>query len=813
MLAACFLSFASFLFGQYNSNVQGTIFDPSGQLVADAAVRLRNTGTGITNETKSNNQGLYRFVNVAPGDYIVTVEAKGFERTEVKATLTTRATSGVDVSLKIAGAATTVTVQENASALNPDETRLQTTLSTSTIESLPLQNNSIYAMIQAAPGVTGFIDSRNTDNFTNEHTLDLSANGTYYGGNAYILDGISVVSNIITGEVNISPNPDSIQEAALQTNSFSAQYGNSSSVVDELTSKSGTNSFHGSGNYLFTNQMMSATTKFIHSYSPFKRHDVAGAFGGPIIKNKTFFFASTEMKRSSSQGLSGTVGSSQSAGVVKFEDPAFTSWAQSNFPNTHGTFILNQYKPTAVQTLGIVQWANPNYTKFCSSPVSGCNTPFVDEGVPTATPYNNGLQYNFRGDQYFHEGRDRIFANFYRTTDDFIVDDIRPQFDTPNTTLNWFASSNYSHTFSPNLTNMFAFGAFAASGATTTPNLVGSAGGTPAPMPFLSTNAEGISFGGNAWGPATFIQHNYEWNDMVNYIRGKHTFKIGVDVYHGDDSANFSGPRARPSYAFSDLTNFVQDQVFSESGVTFSPLTGQFSPNKFGIQNTRIGSFVQDEWKLTPRLLLSLGLRWDNFGNPSPYGYPDLFPKIDNIYLPATGSLDERFTNAVIRGSNHLFRHSQANNWSPRIGFAWSPGQSSSWTIRGGVGLYRTPVTLGQALDSLDLNPPNWIFPTFGGQQQVASIYSFGNSNKVPFGFTYPTIPATGVNPAGGLIGVASSVNGVNPDLSIAKTLVYQFATEKQLGKSIIAGVNFSGSHGYGLLSGNTDYNRYPLLQ
>ena len=809
-LLSCLLA-ATMALGQYSGNVQGTIFDPAKQVVADAIVLLTNTETGVTSSTKSNSSGLYRFSNVAPGKYKVTVEASGFKRTELSAVLTTEATLGLDINLQIGSVAESVTViATEEKSLNPDETRLETSLGARTISSLPKQNNSVYSMVTAAPGVTGYIDTRNTDNFTNEHLLDVSANGQYYGGNAYVLDGISIVSNIVTGMVNISPNPDSIQEASLQTNTFNARYANSSSVVDELTSKSGTNQFHGSVNFLHTDQSMTANSEFIHSYSPFHRHDLTAAFGGPVVKDKTFFFSSVELKRSSSQGLTTTQGSFGSTGLVTYEDPAFAEWASANFPATHGTYILNKYKPTSVATRGIVQWADPNYSTFCSSPIPGCNTPFLDQGTPTTTPFSNGLQYNFRGDQYFHGGKDRVFGNFYRTNLDYQVADIRPEFTVVNHTLNWFLSTNYTHVFSPNFTNVLAFGTFRAGGNTNANDLNGLAGDPLSKMPFLHTNAEGIDIGGAAWGPAVFIQHNYDWNDLVTYIRGNHKLTAGVDVYHGDDSADFSAPRERPSYQFTDLTAFVQDQVFQESGVTFNPITGQFSPNLFGDQNTRIGAFFQDDWKIRPNFLLTAGLRWDDFGNPSNYKYDKVYPEIDNIHIPSTGSIDSRFTNAVIRGSKHLFNHGQKNNWSPRVGFAWSPIPSRSWSIRGGAGLYRTPITLGQALDSLDLNPPNWIFPVFGVQQAIPAIYSFGTQTTHPYGFVYPQIPTTGLNSSGGLIGVASAVNGVDPDLSIQKIFVYQFGTEQQLPKNIVVGLNYSGSHGYDILSGNTDYNRFP---
>jgi hypothetical protein len=399
--------------------------------------------------------------------------------------------------------ASALVIEGISAALNPDETRLQATIPAETIENLPLQNNGVYSMIMATPGITGFNDSRFSDNFTNEHWVQGSANGTYFGGNTYVLDGIPVISTVVNGEVNISPNADSLQEVTLQTNTFSSQYGNSSSVVMEMASKSGTNAFHGSAGYLFTNQSLTARTEFVRSYSPFKRHDVSGAFGGPIIKNRTFFFGSFEMKRSSQQGLSSGNGDTGSVGLVNYNDAAFTSWAQSQYPNTHGSYILTHYLPTHVAFRSVVEWADPAYSTFCFTPTPECNSPFIDTGVPTATPYDNGLQINFRGDQNFRQGADKLFVNFYRTRHEFTADDIRPAFDAPAWNLNWYTNLTYSHVFSPNFTNIARVGAFAPSGMQSSNNLSGSEGGrfrrclSLAPMPRVQTTIS------RTWGLST----------------------------------------------------------------------------------------------------------------------------------------------------------------------------------------------------------------------------------------------------------------------------------------------------------------------
>ena len=152
---------------------------------------------------------------------------------------------------------------------------------------MPLENRGTFNLVNAAPGVSGF--TQGNDNFANEQTPNASANGHYSGGNLYVLDGISITSNITGGTGNISPNSESLQEIALQTNTFSLDFAGGSGVTIEMTTKAGNNRFHGSGDYSFLNQDLQAYSLFVHQYTPFKTQYVSGTFGGPIFKDRTYF--------------------------------------------------------------------------------------------------------------------------------------------------------------------------------------------------------------------------------------------------------------------------------------------------------------------------------------------------------------------------------------------------------------------------------------------------------------------------------------------------------------------------------------------
>jgi len=187
-----------------------------------------------------------------------------------------------------------VTVAAEASGgLNTEETRVQATLDMQQVRDLPLQGRGTLNLVNTAPGVSGYTE--NTNNFAVEQTPGANANGHYYGGNLYVLDGISITSNITTGTANISPNADSLQEIALQTNTFNIDFAAGAGLTTSVTTKAGSNQFHGTGNFTYTDQNLRAHTYFQKGVIPtINNKDVSATFGGPIIKDRTFFFASVK---------------------------------------------------------------------------------------------------------------------------------------------------------------------------------------------------------------------------------------------------------------------------------------------------------------------------------------------------------------------------------------------------------------------------------------------------------------------------------------------------------------------------------------
>jgi hypothetical protein len=783
VFATCTVSLA-----QFSSSVQGTVRDSSGAAVPDAKVRLRNLGTDVTSQSPTNAEGFYRFNSLPIGRYSITVDQPGFQSQVIEVNVTAGQSRDVDVTMQVGTANQSVNVTGEAAVVDTTETRIHLSIDAEKLQNLPVLSNNIIGLMSMAPGIVGN-NGDNGDNFTNEYFPDMSGNGRSWAGNQFNMDGITVTSNVTTGTLNWAPNPDAIEELTVETNTFKVDQGIGSSVVVNMITKSGSNQFHGSGKYLFNNQDMWAKTHFTDpsGYTPFKKHDISGTFGGPIVKDKTFFFASVETLRSEvSSGKQGTT----------FESPEFVSWAQQNFPNTIGTSILTSYPVVGLNNLSLNSTAADVFGADCGTPTTyniPCNLPLIDNGTYDVSPYRNGLQYSFRGDQYLNGGKDRIFGSYMKMDEGDQNPANRKSFSSLNSTASWATEASWTHTFSSKLLNEATFNADRVFGWST----------KAAPFSVPTISVAGVGLNVDPGWSGQYAQHNYNWRDVVSLVKGNHSLRIGAGYFKDDDTADFRNAQGRPNFGFNNLIDLVTDNPYSEGGVAYDPLTGTAKPFVFGAKGNGESLFFQDEWKVRRNLTLTMGIRWDDFGNPvgvDGYHY-------SNMFL-GSGSLDQQFQGASVKAVDSPFAHRLNRNFAPRFGYAWSPGSSGKTSIRGGVGVYHNWVDLGETVDLLRINPPGFIFPDFDQTTTIKPLFSLGTQNTVwPFGYTLPTIPAGQLNAAGGLDGVQSAVTGINPNLGTPLTVNWVAGIERELPWHLVASANYSGSHTWGALSG-TDFNR-----
>ncbi len=808
--ALLLLVLAPFSRAQFSSQLQGDVTDTTGAVVGAAQVEIVQIDTGVKRTQTTDAGGNFRFSSLAPGDYRVQVQAGGLGPKELTVTLTTAETRNLSIQLNVASVKQEVEVSSQAPTLDTADSRQQLTLESKEFHALPLPGENFAGLTVYAPGVEGLgvtvgtnpsanssgLPSQIPDNFATELPVDASANGRSLLSNMFVVDGLDVTSNITGGTANLSPNPDSIQEFSIQTNTFSVQYGRSGSIIATSTTKSGTEGFHGSFSDFFTNQHLWARTEFTGaSYAPFKSNNMSGSFGGPIIPHhhSYFFFAIEPLRSTFSTG-------NQS---YTFEDPQFVQWAGQNFPNTVGTKLLQQYPIKATSGSSVSQTAQDVFGNACGTPATAnipCNLPMVDSGGYGASPYRNGLQWNVRIDQYWD--KDRLYGNYYRMTHNDQSPSIRTDMDSTSHYDTHSLQINETHTFNPHLLNEAMFGLLRVEG------IASQVGPFSVPVIGVAGQSAGLGVG---FAQGDFIQHNYRWRDVLTLIHGTHSLKVGYEGWHGDDQALFGPAFSQPNFSFNNLLDLVSDNPYSESNLSYDPLTGNPAKGQYFYAATTHGAFIEDTWKAKRGLTLTLGLRWDNFGNP----YPQNNTVLSNFFLGSGSTPAQRTANGSAIQVNRVFNNS-ITGFSPRIGVAWDPTNKGDWVIRGGIGLYRDWPTLGIDENGLKGNPPGFVLPTFLTGTTNAPIFAVGTSNSYPFGFPYPSLPPGSLDGHGGLVGAQFGIGGIDPNLKSPRTYTYVATLQHQFKGGWVASVGYSGSRSRSLLTGSvlnqfpgTDINRF----
>jgi carboxypeptidase family protein/TonB-dependent receptor-like protein len=800
---------------QFTGNIQGTVEDPSGAAIPQAKVSLLNVATQASATATTDATGGFRFLSLAPGSYKITVEAAGFGKAEATVSLVTNQNLNVPISVKVGTGAETVTVTSETPLVNTTETRNQMTLQTKELSTLPLAGRSMFSLVTVAPGVSGLgttaggSPGSGVDNFSTETEVDASANGQGRLANMWVVDGLDVTSAIRQGVLNLTPNPDVVQEAVNQINTFTVEYGHSSSIQFVMTTKSGQDRFHGLVSDYFNYQDMYAKYSLPgsdHPYNPFHSHNISATIGGPIIPNKQFFFfAAVEPLRSSA---------STGNQVLTFPDPQFAAWARANHPNTFGTKILNTYAPSNATVSGVTKTAQDIFPGTCGTAATDnlpCSTAMIDSGVFNSSNFRNGMQYFVRIDKSF--SKDRIYASFFRTTLDFGGPAVIPQFSTTNHNTQAAIQVNWTHTFSPTTLNEAIYGQNRIEG------FLGETGDFS--IPGISVTGQSVGYGvGFAQG--NFIQHNYLWRDVLTHVRGAHVLKVGYEGWFGDDVEPFQGPWSHPGFSFDNLLKLAQDAPQTEGGVMYNPITGQQQLWDWNAASKTWGAFVQDTWKARRNLTLTLGLRFDNQGNPYSRSDSTVF---GNFLLGTGSTFEQQVANGVATPSEHALKGAP-KVWNPRLGAAWDVNGKGDWLVRGGLGMYANWLTPANIQEQFRGNPPGLILPTFFANSSSPPIFTQGTTDTPPFGFRFPALAGTSLCPRapcldakGGIQGAAAGIGGINPDIKAPRTYIWSLTLEHRLGNRMVASLLYSGAHSSHLVSGGnqlgqvsygTDINALP---
>jgi hypothetical protein len=807
-------------FAQFTASIQGVVQDPTGAGVGKATIHLVNVATGNTTVASSDESGNYRFISLAPGNYKITAEAAGFSKSEANVTLLTEQNLNVPIALKVGSISESVVVSTEAPVVDTADSRVHLTLENQAVTQLPIIGRNLVTLVTMAPGVSGLGTSTSgspasgVDNYSTEEQVDASANGQGQNNNQYVVDGLDVTSGIRQGVLNLTPQPESIQETSIQVNTFSVEHSRAAGLQTIFTTRSGTDSFHGSASDWFNYQGMYANQHFVSSsgspYKPFHSNNMDFAIGGPIIPhhNSFFYFAVEPLRSSASSG-----------GSVTFADPQFISFAQTNYPGTVGTHVLSTYLPSGVGGTTVQQTAQDVF----GSDAGGCGTtagqngvpctlPMIDQGSFGATQIRNGTQYFARIDQGFKS--DRFYVSLFRTLLLTGAASPMPQFSALNNTWQVAGQVSWTHTFSGTTLNEFTAGLSRVEG------VLGS-GAKDYTVPSISVNGINADAGmayGVGFAQGDFIQHNYHWRDVLTHVRGTHTLKFGYEGWYGDDVEPFQGPWSQPKFSFNNLLALAQDAPTNENGIMYNPATGTQQLWNWDAAARTFGVFVEDTWKARRNLTLTLGLRYDDSGNPWSKSPSTVF---GNFYFGTGDSLQQQIANGYAKGTHNALLHSVNNLFSPRVGFAWDPTGNGSWAVRGGFGIYNNWLTSANVQEEFRGSPPGLVLPTFfagGTATAQAPIFVLGTSSKPPFGFVFPTFQG-GLNAQGGVAGTNFAIGGIDPLLKSPKSDIWSLSVERKISRVLAASVGYSGSHSYdivgngnavGLVSYGVDINVQP---
>ncbi|HEU4389103.1 MAG TPA: TonB-dependent receptor [Blastocatellia bacterium] len=797
------------VFAQYQSAIEGTITDASGAVIPEAQVTLINVDTNVSQTTRSNSVGFYSFPTLAPGKYKITAAAKGFVSvTQENITVAGNEVKTVAVSLKVGDVAEQVTVTAEPPPVQLAEGKVGSSISTAEIRNLPMAGRNILDLVSVTPGVTGVGNASGNagsfDIFSLVGEPKVNANGQRGDGNGYYVDGVSANSNPDPGTVYVTLNPDSVAEFAVSLNDYSAEYGRSGSIVVTAVSKSGSNAFHGSIFEYHRNNKLTARNVFQNTRNPntgrilpaSRRNEFGFSLGGPIQKDKMFFFGSVDVLRSSNN----------TTGSFTIETPEFVNFLKANRPNNVSTHLLTSFPNgdfgpfQTVQTVAQVMAASGFPACSGTGPLGmPCNMPMRGTAIRSFAPTRNGLQWNVRGDRYLNNGNDRVHVNYQRRTADVEGTQLRTEFRNAfaSRPLTYYANVNWTHTFNSQMVNQATVGFT---------RFTGNQDCSHCEVPPIGTGG-GLSEGfGNGFAPAVFIQNDWNWRDILSINRGTHSLKAGVEIFRDQENDLFSGPQQRPSYDFLNLFDFAADAVLVENGVNYDLRDGSPSFQDVQYRVTTYGVFVQDNWKMRKNLSINMGLRWDFSSNPY-----EKNGRMSTILLGSGTTFEQQITNASVGIVPALFQKHRVGYFAPRLSFAWAPTQfENRMSIRGGIGVFMSRWPNIAWSDRIRGNPPFQASIQASTQNPAGPQPAYGLCalDVAPFNCPFPSGLRIGVNERGGPIGARAGIGGTAPDLRYAYTINRFFGIQYAFNSNWILEADYLGSQAVHLYV-NTDRNRF----
>ncbi len=725
--------------GAYGQGVRGeivgTVKDSSGAIVPNVQVKIRNEATNITRTVSSSQSGEYSVPLLDPGSYEVSASAPGFEQvTYTKITLQVAQTVRVDVTLTVGAVREQVEVTTATPLVQTDTSSLGQVVTQTQMSNLPLNERNFVNFAYLAPGVQ--IDAQGTLDST--QGLALSANGSRETNNNFLINGIDDNDLVINGYSALPP-VDAIQEFKVQTGSYSAEYGRSAGAQINVELKSGTNSVHGTAYEYLRNRNLDSKNVFDlpdctagsapGSCGPipgFDRSQFGGSIGGPIKRNKTFFFASFEyLKLRQAATRFATVPSqTQIATALAAIPPAQR--------NPAGVNILNLYP--AANVGANLQTSNT----FLSAPIILQHEPFAVGRVDHQFSEKDSLTGTYTLSFGYRVNPFDPLAPFTNL----------PGYGTDVTTHGQNGGVTWTHSFNPRIVNEFRAGFNAEHGiflqADTTDHnkALGFPDVLTAPIDLGFPNVSVAGFDGigqptnTPQDHPTYTMHledNYAWNP--EFMGGKHAFKAGFETRRYFYSLLFD-TTARGIWTFNGTsTENALEQLLAG---TPSNATSVNSEVNMDLSTTSYDGYIQDDYHASSNLTLNLGLRYE-YNSPVTEAHNLLsVPDFSSNSATCTPKPGCEFIVAGTHGLPRATYLPDGNNFAPRIGFAWRPLSTNRFVIRAAYGIFYDVTLLNAQLEAR-LNPPFRITNLIVNPTNTATIQNIFNqpASLTPPGGTY----------------------------------------------------------------------------
>ena len=760
------------------ADVLGTVSDQTGAVIPGATITLKNLDTGITATATSNQTGDYVFNLLPPGRYSVTIEAKGFKKVVYgSVALAAGDRAREDGKMQTGSTEETVEVSAAPPLLQTDSAAVSSVVTEHSVEALPLNGRNFVNLVQIQPGVNEGPPnaiSSGTRPDDREQTSTLSANGQSDLFNNEMIDGMDN-NEREQGFLGVRPSIDAIAEVKTDTNSFSAEYGRDAGAVVNVITKSGTNQFHGTAYEFFRNDIFDArdfftTVASVPEKPEYRQNQFGASIGGPIMKDRTFFFGDVEDDR---------IVQGQPTGLLTVptlqEHP---SNGYVNFTDNGGSML-----PTsALSPVGLA------YLALYPNPNTGGPGAIVNNYVAAPNETQDALTADGRIDQHFTNG-DTLFGRYtYNNVNTFYPGafpavkegglDIQPggstfSFAGPSITKAHGVQLNYVHVLTPNLMMELQTGytrieidsvnlnngtdASSALGVVNanTPEAIETTGLMP--LDFTSGGYAGV--GDAPFLPILDRNNTFQYMGSLTWTHGGHDIRAGGQFTRRQLNY-FQNQFPLGFVLFAGLSgNSMQDLLLG------LPL-GLIRENELiepGYRMSEYGGYIQDDWRVARTLTVNLGLRYDVYGAIS-----EAHNRYENFEYP---------TLTMITGSEdpHVGVDTNYKNIEPRLGFAYSPGNGI--VVRGGYGISSYPLAIQNEIQIP--NPPyafdETCIPCFGG-------------------FTWPTMP---IPTAGSLTNLSGSLTYVAKNYNTLYVQQFNLMVQKEFGANVftLGGVGELGRH------------------